>query len=294
METLGHVYHTFSLFAHITWKEEPICRVIIAFYAAGYYPIYTTVCTWRFSFVPLLQITHLAKRKWDPEIMNLVCKATLQISDAFYKPCACAALAKNGVCHCWDYTVAVILASGLRESADIQMFEFLFENMHTRPSPQLPLGTHHDWDLMLLGSSHHDGIFEGPFLGYDGDCDHKAYTVVATRCVSAIVGLQVQTPWDPGGSAISWYLIGGLRASRILRRRECHIPMVSPILFVWALLQKASWSMGWAQIEGTGPMLIYQEASRGEGHRRNESSVSSSSFAPVSHPLLWFPTSLLC
>jgi hypothetical protein len=95
------------------------------------------------------------------------------------------------------------------------MFEFLFENMHTRPSPQLPLGTHHDWDLMLLGSSHHDGIFEGPFLGYDGDCDHKAYTVVATRCVSAIVGLQVQTPWDPGGSAISWYLIGGLRASRI-------------------------------------------------------------------------------
>jgi hypothetical protein len=36
--------------------------------------------------------------QWDPGILNLVCRATLQISDALCKPCSGAAPAKNGVC----------------------------------------------------------------------------------------------------------------------------------------------------------------------------------------------------
>jgi hypothetical protein len=44
---------------------------------------------------------------------------------------------------------------------------------------------------------HHDGIFEGLFLGYAGDCDPQVYDDVVTGCWSAFVALPVQTPWIP-------------------------------------------------------------------------------------------------
>jgi hypothetical protein len=102
---------------------------------------------------------------------------------------------------------------------------------HTSTCMQMfacPSGMHHGWNLMLLGCTDHDGIFECPFLGYASECDPQVYAVVVTGCWSAFVALPVQTPWDPGGSATLCYLINGLRASRILRRRECHVPRVIP------------------------------------------------------------------
>jgi hypothetical protein len=188
--------------------------------------------------------------QWDPGIVNLACRATLQTSDKLYKLCACAAPAKNGLCHNWDCIVAVILATILRASAYIQMFEI----MDTWPSPELPQGTHHDWDLILRGSTRHNWIFEGSFLGYAGDCDYQGYAAMVMGCWSAFVALPVHTPWDPGGSAIPCYLINGLRASRILRRRECH----TPVYFCWALLQTGLWPVGSARIHEVGlVVLIY-------------------------------------
>jgi hypothetical protein len=230
-----------------------------------------------YSLTPIIQYT-----QWDPGIMNLVCRATLQIFDTLYKSCAPAASANNGVCHYWDYIVAVILATSLTASADIQMFKI----MDILPSSELPCGIHHDWDLMLLGTTHHDWIFDGSFLGYDSDLDHRGYAANATRCWSAFVALQVQTPWDTGGSAIPWYLIIGLRTSRILRGRECHAPRVMFVLFHWALLQNGLWSVGLAQVQESGLMHIYEETSTEEGDRRIESSPSFSSPAPVSHLML--------
>jgi hypothetical protein len=199
--------------------------------------------------------------------MNLVCWATLQISDALYKPYACATPAKNGAWHYWDYIVVVILATSLRASADIQMFEILFEIMDTWTSPELSSRMHHDWDLMLLSSTHHDWIFEGSFLGCDGDCDHRGYAVVAIGCWSAVVALQVQTPWDPGGSAFPWHLIIGLRASRILRGRECHTPRVLPVLFFWALLQMGCGPRAWPKYKRVDRCLYRRRPTQERGRK---------------------------
>ena len=48
MKPVSYVYCTFFLFAHITLKEESTCRIIIASYAAGYKPAYTSVFNWEF------------------------------------------------------------------------------------------------------------------------------------------------------------------------------------------------------------------------------------------------------
>jgi hypothetical protein len=220
-----------------------------------------------------------------PGIMNLVCRASLQIPDALHKPCACTAPTKNGVCHYWDYMVDASVATSLRVGSYIQMFGIIFEIMDTWPSPEFLWGTLLDWDLMLLGSTHHDWIFEGSSLGYDGACDNRGYAVVVIECWSSFLALQVQTPC---GSAIPCYLITGSRASRILRGRECHTPKVTPIMAHSALLEKGLWSVGLAQLHDEVNQRLYRRRPvQGKG-------IEGLNRLRASRPLLWFLTSFSC
>lgn len=140
---------------------------------------------------------------------------------------------------------------------------------------------------MLLNSNQLYLGFEGYFLGHDDDRHRSEYAIVAIGCCSTIVVQSVQIPWDPGGSAITWCYIIGLRTSRNLRGRECHALRVMPLFSLWVLLHKGLQFLGLAQILKYVSMPISYKSSTREGHRLIESSATFS-------PLLQFLISCYC
>lgn len=103
-------------------------------------------------------------------------------------------------------------------------------------------------------------------------------------CLSTKRDAEIRRPWDPGGFAVVWYHVTGLRSSRILRGRECHAPRAMTLFLSRAFPMKWTMGHGLGPATQTGRRLIKEERLDRGGERRIETSEPSHLLAPVPHP----------